>query len=93
MSDLELFEISHADDSKINLIKENLPKPYKGALRWVLLGPSTAGKSTLIKNVLYNIKWGYDKYFDEFYVFCGSMDDCHEMRQLRAKYENYSKVQ
>jgi hypothetical protein len=86
MSKIKLFDLDESEDSKREFIDKDLPQPYKGALRWVMLGPSTSGKSTLIKNILFNDKWGYNKYFDEFYIFCGSIDDCQEMRTFRTKF-------
>jgi GTPase SAR1 family protein len=79
---LKIYTTNAAVDRKINLIKTGWPRPEKGAFRWVLVGASGSGKSTLIKNVLFNLDLGYQHYFDEIFVFSGSMDDCEELETL-----------
>ena len=40
-------------DTKLKYIDQTLPKP---AFRWIINGPTMCGKSTLIKNVIFNKK-------------------------------------
>jgi GTPase SAR1 family protein len=80
MVDVEVYESASSRDPRRSLINSLLPQPEKGAFRWVLLGPTGAGKSTIIKNVLSNHQWGYDEYFDTIYVFVGSLDDYSELQ-------------
>lgn len=87
---LKLFQAnSNMIDHKINLIDPLLPKP---AFRMVLLGPTQSGKSTLIRNILFNENFGYCKYFDEIYLFIGSLDDIIETRKLIIKYKLSNKI-
>lgn len=84
-----LLKIYHGSrrtvDSRIRHIYEGLPLPV---FRWILLGPSGSGKSTLIKNILFNRDLGYSRYFDEIYVWLGSLDDIEEMREIVSKSVN-----
>lgn len=67
------------DKKKLALIPEQLPKP---PFRWIITAPTQAGKSNLIKNIICNPDFGYSKFFDEIYIFCGSLDDCVEYQRL-----------
>ena len=80
MVDVQVYDNLARTDARTRVINPMLPQPTKGALRWVLLGPSMAGKSTIIKNVLFNDKWGYNKYFDEIYAFIGSLGDVADLK-------------
>jgi hypothetical protein len=75
MAEIEIYDDDSWTDTKKQFVNPLIPQPDKGAFAWILLGPSKAGKSTIMKNILFNPKWGYDKYFDEVYAFIGSLDD------------------
>lgn len=81
MVDIKLFEIEKQEDKKMKFINPLLPKP---PFRWLFVGFSGSGKSTIIKNVCFNDKF-YKKYFDEIYFFTGSLDDVDEMNKLIKK--------
>jgi len=70
------------EDTKLNKISPELPKP---PFRWILVGSSGSGKTNIIKNILFEKKWGYCKYFDEIYVFSGSKDDLTEYKGYANK--------
>lgn len=81
---VKLYELDNKkEDKRIKKIYKHLPKP---TFRWVLLGSTGSGKTSVIKNVLFNESWGYNKYFDEVYVFMGSLDDTAELKHLIDKY-------
>lgn len=80
----KIYQIEKPTDYKDKLIPDNLFKPV---FRIVLCGPSNSGKTTFIKNILFNNSWGYNKYFNEKYLFCGSLDDCDELKQLCHHYK------
>lgn len=63
------------EDTKLNKICPELPKPI---FRWIIAGSSGSGKTNLIKNILFDKTFGYNRYFDEIYVFSGSKDDLEE---------------
>ena len=90
---MPLIEIIHSskkkDDKRLKHIPSTLPQPV---FRWVLLGASGSGKSMLIKNILLNKLFGYIKYFDEIYVFNGSLDDVEEMKELVEKHKLTEKI-
>lgn len=77
------------DDTKITKINPELPKP---PFRWILVGSSGSGKTNLIKNILFEKKWGYVKYFDEIYVFSGSKDDLEEYKGYANKLNLQNKM-
>lgn len=81
MEDIELkvYHPLHNDDNKIKIIPKRLPHPV---FRMLLVGYSGSGKSNLIKNVLFNNKWGYNAYFDNIIVICASADDVGEYRRI-----------
>lgn len=84
---IELYETSLKPiDKKLHLIPKNLPSPKNGSFRWCLIGSSGSGKTSLIKNILFNKSWGYNKYFDECYLFLGSEDDRKEFELLSKAY-------
>lgn len=89
MVKLDIYSTNKSNDSKLKFITENLPKP---PFRWVLVGFSGSGKSTLIKNVVFNDKF-YKKYFDEIYIFMGSIDDIHELNVLKKRKRMSRRVQ
>lgn len=67
------------DSSKLKRIDKKLPLP---PFRIVLCGPTNCGKTNMVKNFLFNQSWGYNKYFQEFYVWCASLDDLIEYKIL-----------
>lgn len=77
----KLYSVEKPLDYKLKFVNESLPQPV---FRTVLQGPSGSGKSSIIKNILFNPTWGYNKYFDENYCFQGSLDDVDELKQLTA---------
>lgn len=82
MASVKIFEIKNSNKIKnIDVINKSLPSPSR-ALRWIMLGPTSSGKSTIIKNVLFNTDWGYNRFYDEIYAFIKSKDDIIELRQL-----------
>jgi hypothetical protein len=91
MAELKLYSIDKKVNKRIKYINKLLPSPEK-CLRWIMLGPSGSGKSTLMKNIVLNDDFGYNKYFDEIYLFLGSLDDIHEMEQLLKNHDMNNKV-
>jgi len=90
---IELFETSLKPvDKKIFLINKNLPSTKNGSFRYCLIGSSGSGKTSLIKNILFNKAWGYCKYFDEIYCFIGSEDDRREFDLLSKAYRMDDKI-
>ena len=79
----KIFSVDKPADYRIKYINEALPKPI---FRIVLIGPSNSGKSQFINNILFNNQWGYNKFFDECYVFQGSLDDADELRKIASHY-------
>jgi hypothetical protein len=80
--EVQVFHPIKSDDKKIKVIPKRLPQPV---FRMLLVGYSGSGKSNLIKNILFNTKWGYNAYFDNIIVICGSADDVSEYRRLAKK--------
>ena len=76
---IELYESEKLQDYKLKYINNALPQPV---FRWIFSAPSNSGKSTLIKNILFNKNFGYKYYFDEIYAFIGSLDDVLELDNL-----------
>lgn len=87
---LKLYTLQKPQDRKLKLIDEKLMQPV---FRGVLLGPTNSGKSTYIKNVLFNGAWKYNKYFDEIYVWIGSLDDLEEMKDLAHEHKLNKKME
>lgn len=81
MVNVEVFTTNKKPDRKLKYISQYLPKP---PFRWILNGFSGSGKSNIIKNIIFNDKF-YKKYFDEIYIFCGSIDDIVEYEELTKK--------
>jgi hypothetical protein len=77
--EIKIYHPDKLDDKKIRVVHKKLPKP---PFRMSLVGFTGSGKSNLIKNVLFNNKWGYNSYFDTIIVVCGSTDDCKEYERL-----------
>ena len=76
---LKVYKPKNSDDKKLNLVADGWPQP---SFRWLIVGSTGCGKSNLIKNILFTYNLGYSSYFDEIYVFSGSLDDCKEYNQL-----------
>lgn len=72
------------DDKKLRLLNPKLPQP---PFRWIIAAPTQAGKSNLIKNILCNQSFGYNKFFDEVYLFAGSLDDVGEYKRLTEEHK------
>jgi len=66
-------------DKKLKLIDPILPKP---PFRWIFLGPTGSGKTSIIMNIVFNKDWGYNRYFDEIYMWVGSTPDKLKMQGL-----------
>jgi hypothetical protein len=79
---IKVYKPSVQPDDDLKLIDPKLPQP---PFRLILIGPTMSGKSNLIKNYLFSKEFGYSKYFDEFYIFSGSLDDCEEYEKLAVK--------
>jgi len=79
----KLYSVEKPLDSKLKFINEALPKPI---FRIILQGCSGSGKSSLIKNILFNPTWGYNRYFSENYLWINSLDDIDELKQLCSHY-------
>lgn len=80
--ELVIYHPERKDDKKAKIINKKLPQvPFRA----LLCGFSGSGKSNLIKNFLFNVKWGYNSYFDSIVVICGSMDDVAEYKRLAEK--------
>jgi hypothetical protein len=93
MASVKLFEIRNSNKVRnIEVINKALPSPTR-ALRWIMLGPTSSGKSTIIKNVLFNNEWGYNKFYDEIYAFIKSKDDIAELNQLIKQSNMKHKIQ
>ena len=84
--EIEVFTPLGIGDGKKRIIKENLPQP---PMRWILVGHSGSGKTNLIKNILFNQKFGYGSYFDYIFVICGSADDVEEYERLSNRRKCY----
>ena len=77
------------EDKKLTMIPEGLPKP---CFRWLFISQSGAGKTNVIKNVIFNNKkngYCYGKYFDELYIYVGTKDDYKEYQRLVQKLPNF----
>jgi hypothetical protein len=59
--------------------------------RAVLVGQIQSGKSNIIKNICFNKSIGYDKFFDAFYIWCGSLDDLIEYKTLANQHGTIKK--
>lgn len=57
----------------------------KPPFRCVVVGYSGSGKTNVVKNILFNKDWGYNSYFDQIFVFCGSADDVREYQRYSLK--------
>ncbi len=91
MVNIELYNVGNeVEDKKLALIDKDLPKP---PFRWIYLGATGAGKSSIIENVVFNKKWGYIKYFDEIYAYIGSLDDVEKFKDLVKHFKVGGKVQ
>lgn len=84
---LKLYDSDDEDpDTKVDVIGKDLPKP---PFRWVILGATGSGKTVFIKNIIFDNEegdFGYNKYFDEIYVWSGSIDDAKKFVALLTKY-------
>lgn len=87
--DLKLYEIEKPTEYRLKYVSPLVPTP---PFRWILTGSSGSGKTTLIKNILFSKQFGYRDYFDEFYVFLGSMDDVIEISHLSKKEKMDDKI-
>ena len=77
------------DDTKLSLIDDKWPKP---SFRWLMVGATESGKSNIIKNVLFNYNLGYNSYFDEIYIFSGSLGDVKEYTRLSIEHNLTKKM-
>lgn len=73
---IKVYEPLKSFDIKTKILYKDLPKP---SFRWVLIGSTGSGKTNLIKNIVFNF---YKEYFDEIYIFIGSIDDKEEYERL-----------
>lgn len=80
--EVKVYKPLNTEDKRAKLIPKRLPPvPF----RMALIGFSGSGKSNVIKNVLFNNNYGYNAYFDNIIVICGSMDDLIEYKRLASK--------
>lgn len=89
MVNIEVYEPKNNDDKKLKHVNPNVFMP---PMRIILVGFSGSGKSNYMKNMLYNQQFGYKKYYDEIYIFCGSVDDCQEYERLAKKHRMSKKL-
>jgi predicted GIY-YIG superfamily endonuclease len=86
------FKIDEYYDARIENIHPLLVKP---PFRWIMIGGTNSGKSTLIQNLVFK-KTGYvrnkNAYFDEVYYFIGSKDDALKNEKLILKYKLEKKI-
>ena len=75
----KLFQSKKHRDTKKSMIPARLPTP---PFRWILVGSSESGKSTILKEVIFNDDWKYNSYFDEIYCYIGTMDDNLDFQRL-----------
>jgi len=81
MSDIpsiKVYEPMKVEDEKRKMLNPRIPRP---PFRCIMIGQTGSGKTNLIKNFLFT-KGFYKDYFDQIYLWCGSMDDCEEYERL-----------
>lgn len=85
---IKVYEPMKIEDEKRKLLNPRIPRP---PYRVIMVGQTGSGKSNLIKNFLYT-KGFYKDYFDQIYLWCGSMDDCEEYESLMedTKYREWN---
>lgn len=77
-----IYHPEKTNDKKSKIINKKLPQvPFRA----LLCGYSGSGKSNIIKNFLFNTKWGYGAYFDTIIIICGSNDDVNEYTRIAEK--------
>lgn len=76
---IKVFEPEQSQDTRRKILNKNIPKP---PYRQIIVGTTGSGKSNLIKNYIFNF---YKDYFQEIYIFCGSLDDCEEYERISEK--------
>lgn len=75
---IKVYKPMKIEDEKRKVLNERIPRP---PFRIILIGQTGSGKSNLIKNFLFT-KGFYKDYFDQIYLWCGSLDDCEEYELL-----------
>lgn len=75
---IKVYEPLKVEDEKRKLLNPRIPRP---PFRCIFIGQTGSGKTNLIKNFLFNNGF-YKNYFDQIYLWCGSMDDCEEYERL-----------
>jgi hypothetical protein len=71
-----VYEPKNNVDVKRAILPSQIPKPI---FRIAIIGSTGSGKSNLVKNIIFNL---YKCYFDEVYIFIGSLDDYDEYNDL-----------
>jgi hypothetical protein len=89
MASFKLFEFTDYKDDKINLVNKHLPKP---PFSWIISAKRNSGKTQLLFNILFNEDWGYNEYFDEMYLYCGSADDTQRFKRLAKHHKLKDKL-
>lgn len=79
---LKVFNTLKNNDVQAKTIPIDFMKP---PFRCVVVGYSGSGKTNVVKNILFNKDWGYNSYFDQIFVFCGSSDDVREYQRYALK--------
>ena len=74
---LKIYDREKKKDNKLKYINK---KWFKPPFRMTIVAPTMSGKSNFIKNILLNDHLGYKKYFREIYIWCGSIDDCNDLK-------------
>jgi hypothetical protein len=79
---LKIYDTIKDKDLQAKIIPIDFMKP---PFRCVIVGYSGSGKTNVVKNILFNKEWGYNSYFDQIFVFCGSSDDVREYNRFAFK--------